>query len=251
VSRRSINRSPRLVAAEPAAVRAALAAAHKMGMFFRLADPTAEPGDWEPVKSLYGPHDPNAGSRLDTIIESVRIRMGGCERRVAASIFFQGYAARLLSPQLACMAIAGCIPEMPVDQLLWRAPDWEMIELGMTAGTGWQGPTAALVDHILGSAFEAHLNPFAAALRSRVYIAEAVFTDNAAAAVVAGLRLLRPHVGSEWRNLATRALAGPQLSGSGRLREREPVFIRRSCCLYYRVTGGGKCGDCPLGAPTD
>ena len=26
----------------------------------------------------------------------------------------------------------------------------------------------------------------------------------------------------------------------------EVAFRRRSCCLYYRVAAGGKCGDCPL-----
>jgi len=30
---------------------------------------------------------------------------------------------------------------------------------------------------------------------------------------------------------------------NGRLR-----FTRRSCCLYYRLDGGGTCGDCPLPA---
>ena len=23
-------------------------------------------------------------------------------------------------------------------------------------------------------------------------------------------------------------------------------FVRRSCCLYYRLPAGGKCGDCAL-----
>jgi ferric iron reductase protein FhuF len=230
-------------------VRAALAAAHEMGNYFGLADPAAETGGWQPVESLYHPQGSAAGGQLGMITESVRVRLGRCERRVAASIFFQGYAARLLSPQLACMAIAGCVPEVPAGQLLWRAPEREMIELGMTAGAGWRGSSAALLDHILRSTFEAHLNPLAAALRSRVRIAGAVLTDNAAAAAVAGLRLLSPQLGPGWRNLAARALAGPELSGSGRLRQTEPVFVRRSCCLYYRVTGGGMCGDCPLGAP--
>ncbi|MEU7551440.1 (2Fe-2S)-binding protein [Streptomyces sp. NPDC044571] len=24
------------------------------------------------------------------------------------------------------------------------------------------------------------------------------------------------------------------------------AFVRRSCCLYYKVPGGGFCGDCVL-----
>ncbi|MGH3410268.1 MAG: (2Fe-2S)-binding protein [Streptosporangiaceae bacterium] len=26
-------------------------------------------------------------------------------------------------------------------------------------------------------------------------------------------------------------------------------FRRHSCCLYYRLPGGGLCGDCALAAP--
>jgi hypothetical protein len=48
----------------------------------------------------------------------------------------------------------------------------------------------------------------------------------------------------------TAALAGavvelPPLRGAGRF-ARPGLFIRRSCCLYYRIPGGGLCGDCVL-----
>ncbi|WP_250213408.1 (2Fe-2S)-binding protein [Acrocarpospora catenulata] len=36
-----------------------------------------------------------------------------------------------------------------------------------------------------------------------------------------------------------------RLRGTGRF-AGEPFFVRRSCCLYYRVPGGGTCGDCVL-----
>ena len=42
------------------------------------------------------------------------------------------------------------------------------------------------------------------------------------------------------------------LHGTGELAEPDPgqpFFVRRSCCLYYRLPTGGKCGDCALITP--
>jgi ferric iron reductase protein FhuF len=38
--------------------------------------------------------------------------------------------------------------------------------------------------------------------------------------------------------------SGP-LAGTGRRRD-DGTFVRRSCCLFYRVPGAGTCGDCVL-----
>jgi ferric iron reductase protein FhuF len=40
--------------------------------------------------------------------------------------------------------------------------------------------------------------------------------------------------------------SGP-LAGTGRRRE-DGSFVRRSCCLFYRLPGAGTCGDCILDA---
>ncbi|MFI1618174.1 (2Fe-2S)-binding protein [Streptomyces lydicus] len=36
------------------------------------------------------------------------------------------------------------------------------------------------------------------------------------------------------------------LRDTGTLDPTLPAFARRSCCLYYRVPGGGLCADCVL-----
>ncbi len=232
-------------AAQPVAarrVRAALAAAADLGMFFGLADAAGGRGGWQPAGLLYAGDD----GQLDLILESVRVQLGGCEPRVAASLFFQGYAARLLSPQLGCLVAGGCVPDLPAAALHWRRSGAAMIELGMTAGPGWQGAADALVARIIAVAFDEHLDPLASAVRARMPVAENVLRDNAASALVAGLRLLSGRLGPGWRALAAQALAGPYLRGCGSLHDADPAFVRRSCCLYYRVAGGGMCGDCPL-----
>jgi ferric iron reductase protein FhuF len=241
-------------------------------MFFRLADPAADPAagaaagpaagpaGWQPVRLLYGSHhfsgQPGAGQdHLDVLLEAVRAALGGCEPRVAASLFFQGYASRLLSPPLACLAVNGCIPRMTADRLRWRHPDDQMIELGLTAEQGWAGSDRRLIEKLVAASFEEHLQPLADALRRRVRISTRLLTGNAASALVSGVALLAGRLGPGWRSLAAHALAQPPLGGSGSWADNpghmgggEAGFVRRSCCLYYRVAGGGLCADCPLAA---
>jgi ferric iron reductase protein FhuF len=224
-------------------------------MFFRLADPVADPAGWQPVRLLYGdqfsPGQLNAGQlsrgqdHLDALLASARSALGGCEPRVAASLFFQGYAARLLSPPLACLAANGCIPGMTADRLRWRQPEDQMIELGLTADGGWAGSARRLIEQLVAASFEEHLQPLADALRRRVRISAGLLAGNAASVLVSGLDLLAGRLGPDWRSLAAHALAQPPLRGSGSW-GGEPIFVRRSCCLYYRVAG--LCADCPLAA---
>ncbi|MGO9159880.1 MAG: (2Fe-2S)-binding protein, partial [Streptosporangiaceae bacterium] len=226
-------------------VRAALAASAGLGMFFALADPARDPAGWQPASALYAA----GGGPLGLVLESTRGRLAGCESRVAASLFFQGYAARLLSPQLGCIAMGGCVPGVPAARLRWRSADSEMMQLGMTPGPGWRAPADVLIERMVAIAFGEHLLPLAGAVRARTPIAGDVLRDNVASALISGLALLSGQLGPGWRALAAHALSRPELRGCGSLRESGPVFVRRSCCLYYRLPGGRTCGDCPLGRP--
>jgi iron complex transport system ATP-binding protein len=228
----------------PDRVRAALAASAELGMFFRLADPAdpVDPADWRPVESLY-----SAGAgHLTTVIDAARHRLRECEPRVAASLFFQGYAARLLSPQLGCLVTSGCVPDVTPGRLRWRRPAGALIELGMTPGPGWAAPAGALLGLVVRTAFDGHFHPLVDATQASTRIPEAILLDNAASALIGGLRLVAERHGADWRPLAATALALPELRDSGVLLASEPFFVRRSCCLYYRAPGGGKCADCPL-----
>ncbi|MBC7271137.1 MAG: (2Fe-2S)-binding protein, partial [Streptomyces sp.] len=73
---------------------------------------------------------------------------------------------------------------------------------------------------------------------------------NAASALTGAARQLdrwaraegRPDVAARSGALTRRLLADPRLTGTGTL--TGTAFRRRSCCLYYRLPGGGLCGDC-------
>jgi iron complex transport system ATP-binding protein len=243
--------------ATPEEVKAALAAAARFGMFFRLAELFPGEAGWEPAGRLYA----NAGGSLDGMLDDTVARLGGCERRVAASLLFQGYAARLLSPQVGCLVTGGCVPAVPAASLRWRRPYAEVVELGVVARAGWRGPPDVLTGLMLTQSFDSHLRPLAAAMRARTRIPASVLRDNAASSLVGALRLAGDKLADNkladdetppgkimpsWRLLAELALAHPLLRGSGRIYAEEPAFVRRSCCLYYRVDYGGMCGDCPL-----
>jgi iron complex transport system ATP-binding protein len=211
-------------------------------MFFRLVDPGPGEAGWQPAGLLYA----SGMGALDAILDDTVARLGGCEHRVAASLLFQGYAARLFSPQVGCLVTSGCVPAVPAAKLRWRRPDAEVVQLGLVPGAGWRGPADVLTGLMLTQSFDGHLRPLAAALRARVRIPAAVLRDNAASALVGALRLADDMVPHGWRYLAEHALTHPQLRDSGAIGLDEPAFVRRSCCLYYRVDDGGICGDCPL-----
>ena len=87
---------------------------------------------------------------------------------------------------------------------------------------------------------------------SAVKVARGLLHGNAAAAMASALRVLacaRPGLGRPARALAERLLGTGLLRGTGELTGPGLDFVRRSCCLFYRVPGGGLCSDCPLPGP--
>jgi len=78
-------------------------------------------------------------------------------------------------------------------------------------------------------------------LRTAYRPASGLLWGNAASALVGAVRQLGPHgAGARARALAAELLAHPLLEGA-----LDPRTLRRrSCCLYYRLPGGGVCGDC-------
>lgn len=226
------------------ALRAALAGIVEFGTYFELGDAVAEPGAWRSVEALY---DVGTGL-LDGLVEATRRRLAHPERRVAASIFQQGFAARLLSPQLGAIALYGCLPDLAPGHTVWRLCDGYRLALAVSRTRGWHATPDALVTYLLDSSFRGHLLPLERALYPIAKLPDDLLRGNVAAVVVSGLRLLAPRLGDAWQHLARVALDHPYLRRQGTLADGGD-FVRRSCCLYYRVPGGGLCGDCPLGRP--
>jgi FhuF 2Fe-2S C-terminal domain len=170
--------------------------------------------------------------------------LGTREHRVAVSTLQLGYAARLWSPVLACALAHGIVPDLAGLEVGTRLP----LRVRLPAAAGWNSPdfdgTAGLLYDVVVTG---HLAPLAAGLRGRV--ASGLLRGNAASALIGSLTVLagaRPGLAGPARSIADRLLATGMLRGTGQLTGTGQAFRRNSCCLYYRVPGGGLCGDCSL-----
>jgi ferric iron reductase protein FhuF len=220
--------------APTAAVTTALRRAARINDYF-LVHPEDDGGsDWRPLPSL-----------LDELPAQMAARLGYDNPRVVASILFQGYAARLWSPTLACVLFDGILPDLTSKALSWRYRDGEPIGLLLSPVAGWWMSTGkldmAVTAQILHSVvITHHLDPLAASIRSRVSISERLLWGNAASALAGAARA----IGQVAAPLTAALLSIGKLAGTGSF--NHGVFTRHSCCLFYRIPGGGTCSDCIL-----
>ncbi|GAA0345038.1 (2Fe-2S)-binding protein [Actinoallomurus spadix] len=216
----------------------ALADVARVGPYFAVGtDPgIADHPLWRPLTALYGPALPDQ-------IATVRVRLGTAEERVAASLLFQGVAGRLWSPALATAVLHGRVPELDPASTYWRAASPGPVLLAAPGAPASAADAAALRRVIV----DGHLVPLVRAVRAVTPVAEGLLWGNAASALAGALTVLalaRPERSAAASRLVGELLATPPLRAAGDLGPYG--FRRRSCCLYYRVPGGGKCADCAL-----
>ncbi|MHA6795886.1 (2Fe-2S)-binding protein [Pseudonocardia bannensis] len=233
-------------------VRAALADVGGLGPFFEVGTNPAEQVDptWRPMADLYSDPLP-----LGERIAHVR-RVLDSDDRVAASIAFQGMAARVLSAPLAMVVLHGVLPALTARTLHWRVsltgpwPLWADAPGGEHVPDDPDAAAGRLTDLLVGE----HLRPLVEAVGRQVGISERILWGNAASSVAAGKRLIgttRPEAADRAARIAAGVLARGPFATAGERRAPAPpdvgwTFQRRSCCLYYRVRDGGLCGDCVL-----
>jgi FhuF 2Fe-2S C-terminal domain len=241
----------------------ALAAAAGAGPFFGL-EPWVPGAGWRPLRELV--RDPAVlGERVADARAVIAARAGldpvAVEERVAASVVFLGLAARLVSPPLGAAVITGVVPYLAVGDLWWRPArggPWPMAagpagarRIGGLASSGQLcGAAALLAEHCVQGVIEPVAGAFAAAFR----LSPLVLRGNVASALAGAAGMLAgsvPDRAEAAGKLAGRVLALDPLRGTGELVQPDVsrarwFLVRRSCCLFYRVPGGGTCGDCVL-----
>ncbi|MEJ3652771.1 (2Fe-2S)-binding protein [Actinomycetes bacterium KLBMP 9759] len=220
------------------------------GPFFVVATNPAESADpsWRPFADLYA--DP---AHLAARIEHVG-RTLGSDERVAASIAFQGLAALLVSAPLAAVVAHGELPVLTPTTLHWRPSASGMWPLWCAEPVAVAAPDPAAA--LAGALVEPHLEPLVAAVRRQVPVSSQVLWGNVASSVAGARRMIaaaRPGLVARAAEVAAALLDTGPLRGTGELLPPGPpdaswTFRRRSCCLFYRVPGGGLCGDCVLSA---
>ncbi|MFJ3876237.1 (2Fe-2S)-binding protein [Streptomyces sp. NPDC090077] len=213
-----------------------------VGPFFSV------PGGAEPPAPGFRPLTELSGERLGAYVAEVGRRTRSGPGRVAASTAQFGIASRLWSVGLGCAALSGRLPDLDPGRVWWRLPAAGSLELWLPEPDA-DLPAGALGESVLGA-----LGPLEAALREHHGVSAKVLRGNAASGLVGALRVLLDRV-PDAEGAAAVELAGSLLADDGPLAGtgsfvHEPglgvAFVRRSCCLYYRVPGGGLCGDCVL-----
>ncbi|MGK5547151.1 (2Fe-2S)-binding protein [Streptomyces sp. URMC 127] len=250
-----------------------------VGPFFALRTGGAPAGAAE-----YGPL--LDGRIVRARVETVAERLGTQDRRVAASVAYQGIAGRLLSVALGSAVLTGEVPCLAGERLRWHpartapedlwlprpeafprpgapqhAADGGVVGGGVTAsgvaGSGFADSALAglIREHVLhGPLAELHRTT-----REVVAVSGRLLWGNAASSLAGSLRVLhawcreqgRPQDAARATALTRAVLADPVLRGTGTLAtdgppDAAPSFVRSTCCLYYRVPPGGTCGDCVL-----
>jgi hypothetical protein len=193
-----------------------------------------EPADWIPVQRCYD-------DGCADLVAATSARNDTTDLRIGASLVQFSHASRLWSPLLACALQFGVLPDLAD---LQRHAARTELRLPVPVG----GPVddhRPLTQQLYRLVITEHLEPLAAGLR--VKMAPRLLYGNAAAALVAAaadLARVRPELGDDVAEVTESLLATGDLTGTGHLTGW--AFRRRSCCLYYRVPGGSKCGDCAL-----
>ncbi|WP_413104573.1 (2Fe-2S)-binding protein [Streptomyces sp. Inha503] len=194
-----------------------------------------------------------AGPVLRARVEAVAASLGTDESRVAASLVFQGLAARVWSLALGPAALSGAVPHLRPDRLWWNpgrvAPD----DLWWPGAPSVMGEPGGLAGQ-LGTAAFVHLMPLHRAVERAYRVSGRLLWGNAASALTGSLRVLHDWCRARGRaeaadravELARAQLDHPPLRDVGALSTAPLGYRRRTCCLYYRVPGGGLCGDCVL-----
>lgn len=229
-----------------------LAALRPLGGFFVLRTGGETAGSLPTLAQAYADASPDVcGNPLAFRIRKVANALRAPEPRVAASVAHQGLAARLWSVALGCAALYGRVPDLDARELHWDADGSAPDDLWLTSVRPLPGDAPAVADVVL----HGHLEPLSAALRVHHRLAPGLLRGNAASALAGAARELdrwarrhgRADLAARARDLAAELLTHPLLAGSGTL--TGTAFRRRSCCLYYRVPGGGVCGDCCFPRP--
>lgn len=210
-----------------------------LGPFFAVGRDLDGPG-WLPLRALL------EGPALDERVAHVGAVLGRLagteiEPRVAASTLSLGLFARLVSPVLGAAALGLPLPRPTLDDAWWRPVEAGPWPLALTGPGDLAEPEDADPEALLTDV----VAPLVERLAASYSLSRKIGWGNAASAVFGAAGMLaraRPDLARAARATAEGLLAGP-LAGTG---DPGPPFVRRSCCLYYRIPGGGYCGDCVL-----
>ncbi|WP_433078667.1 (2Fe-2S)-binding protein [Dactylosporangium sp. CA-052675] len=191
---------------------------------------------WRPFPQLLSPDV--AASRVAASRAALAgmfgLEVSALPERVVASVLLLGYASRLVSPPLARALDSGSIPAVTPEDLWWREVPGGPLPMAVS-GSGSR-PAGEFFDVVVLGLVE----PLVSVFGERFRLSPHVLWGNVASALGGAAGQLSAGAWPIVAGLLERApLRGMADVRGGRVQ-------RRNCCLYYRVPGGGTCGDCVL-----
>jgi hypothetical protein len=254
----------------PAAARtaAALVEAARAGPYF-VVESWTPAGRWQSLCALIC--DPALLSEQVSYTRGVLasragIDAGEVEERVAASVVFGGLVSRLVSPQLGAAVLGGVAPDLSVADLWWQSAQpgeggglWRLAAGpvgGAEVGGLAEGEQVRYAAGLMAGRIYAITCPVTVAFAASFRLSGQVLRGNVASALAGASAVLagscQARAGAAHR-LTAQILALEPWRGAGEFVRSGPggprlQFVRRSCCLLYRVPGAGTCGDCVLTA---
>lgn len=237
---------------------AALRAAARIGPYFVWEPYDGAPG-WRPLNELLD---------AEVIVQRVEsgrrmlAAMGGLaveeiEERAVASTIFLGLASRLLSPLVGSAALGGVLPLPDAGRMWWRPVDsgpmpiaWRDLRV--------QSDPAQFAPALARTAVQDLVGPVLDVFRQQFTLSPQVLRGDVASALGGAAAMIAdtaPQAAERAATIVGTALTLPPLAGSATLVRPDPdrarwFLVRNNCCLYYRIPGGGTCGDCVL-TPAD
>ena len=168
------------------------------------------------------------------------------DRRLAASLVLVGYAARLVGPAVAVLLREDVQLDLRAASVRHSFAPGRGFRLTMPEPAGWRATPGAFQDVVV----DGHLRAVVEAVRGREPVATSVLWGDVASGLTGALRALAGQdelTPGEAVAAGEALLTGP-LAGSGTLGTGPEGlrFVRRTCCLYYRLDRRATCGDCPL-----
>lgn len=232
----------------------ALRTAARVGPYFAV-DLEAEGSSWHPLAELV---DDGAvlGDRVAAVRATLAHRTGldvdGLDERAVASLHHLALAARLIAPTFATAVLTGTVPVLDVPRVRWQET------VGGPIPVAFFDPLAATADRPaqLAALLDAHViqtvvAPLVDAFGTRFRVSGKVLWGNVASALGGAATMLTAAKGEHALRVAEELLDHGSLRGHGRYVRPWPArperfFVRHSCCLFYRIPGGGTCADCVL-----
>jgi hypothetical protein len=227
----------------------ALRLASAVGPYFAVALRLDE-REWLPFTRLLEPEvlRDNVATVQRVLGERTGLSSADLDLRACASTHFLGLASRLVAPALGAACLGGQVPRLAPGDVHWLRVEGGPVPLAVSSigGAAVISPgeaAGALHEGIVGPLLE----PLATAFAETFSLSRQVLWGNVASAL-AGAATMLARSGAEL--LLDPVATAMACTVRGALAEMgdwtEHGFVRRNCCLFYKIPGGGLCGDCVL-----